>query len=54
VLGCPSLMTLERNHMPHALVRALHHSDSMRWRRHVESAKRGQPSTTRIAQPDRG
>ena len=41
MLGCPSLMTPERNHMPHALVRARHHSDSMRWRRHVESAKRG-------------
>ena len=52
VLGCPSLMTIERNHMPHALVRARHHSDSMRWRRQVESAKRGQPSTTRIARPD--
>ena len=46
-------MTPERNHMPHALVRARHHSDSMRWRRHVESAKRGQPWTTRIARPDR-
>ena len=51
-LGCPSLMTLERNRMPHALVRAWHHSDSMRWRRQVESAKRGQLSTTRIARPD--
>ena len=54
VLGCPSLMTLERNHMPHALVRARHHSDSMRRRRHVESAERQQPSTTWIARPDRG
>ena len=53
VLCCPSLMTLERNHMPYALVRARHHSDSMRWRRHVESAKRGEPSTTWIARPDR-
>ena len=53
VLGCPSLMAPERNHMPLALVRARHHSDSMRWRRHVESAKRGEPSTTWIAQPDR-
>ena len=53
MLGCPSLMTTERNHMPHALVRARHHSDSMRWRRHVESAKRGEPSTTWIARPDR-
>ena len=45
--ACPSLMTLERNHMPHALVRARHHSDSMRWRRQVESAKRGTLSTRR-------
>ena len=49
VLGCPSLMNLERNYMPHALVHARHHSDSMRWRRHVESAKRWQRSTTWIA-----
>ena len=42
-LGCPSLMTTERNHMPHARVSARHHSDSMRWRRHVKSAKRGRP-----------
>ena len=47
-------MTLERNHMPHALVRARHHSDSMRWRRHVESAKRGALSTLQIARPGRG
>ena len=40
-LGCPSLVTTDRNHMPHALVRARNHSDSMRWRRHVESAKWG-------------
>ena len=39
--------------MPHALVRARNHSDSMRWRRHVEFAKRGEPSTTWIARPDR-
>ena len=54
VLGYPSLMTTERNHMPHALVRARHHSDSMRWRRHVKSAKRGALSTLPIARPGRG
>ena len=53
VLGCPFLITNERNHVPHALVRAWNHSDSMRWRRQVESAKRGEPSTTWIARPDR-
>ena len=53
VLGCPSLMTTERNHMPHALVRARNHSDSMRWRRHVESANWRDLSTTWIARPDR-
>ena len=54
MLGCPSLITTERNHMPHALVRARHHSDSMRWRRQVESAKRGALSTLPIARPGRG
>ena len=43
MLGCPSLKTLERNHMPHALVRARHHSNSMRWRRHVDGAPNGAP-----------
>ena len=41
VLGCSNQMTLELNHMPHALVCARHHSDSMRWRSHVESADSG-------------
>ena len=54
VLGCSNQMTLELNHMPHALVCARHHSDSMRWRSHVESADTRQPSTMYIARPDLG